>query len=260
MIAAVVVAAGATVAGLVFVLRSRTSARVASPVTAEAQTAPARTGEPVTATSQTVEPAARPETTPSATAPPAGATPSEPTPAPAPQPAAAQPAVPAAPAPAPLPAPAGGPKAAPGRPAPLPHPEKPSTKPEGAGKGDRKIVLEEEPSNPAAPAAKAEAPSEAPPAPAEPDKPPFDMTAAKAALEGAAASAPACKAADGPTGRGKVQVTFSSSGRVTSANVVEGAFGGTSVGGCVAKLFRAAKVPAFSGDPVTVAKAFTIPE
>jgi hypothetical protein len=86
------------------------------------------------------------------------------------------------------------------------------------------------------------------------------MSAAKAALEGAAASAASCKSADGPTGRGKVQVTFSPSGRVTSASVVEGAFGGTPVGGCVAKLFRGAKVPAFSGDPVTVAKAFTIPE
>jgi hypothetical protein len=42
--------------------------------------------------------------------------------------------------------------------------------------------------------------------------------------------------------------------------VVEGPFGGTPVGGCVAKLFRAAKVPPFTGDPVTVSKSFTIPE
>jgi hypothetical protein len=152
------------------------------------------------------------------------------------------------------------PKPVPGRPAPAPAP-RPAAKPEGAAKGDQKIVLEEEPSQAPAPAApKAETPSESPAAPAEPDKPPFDMSAAKAALEVAASSAGSCKAADGPTGRGKVQVTFAPTGRVTSANVVEGAFGGTSVGGCVAKLFRAAKVPAFSGDPVTVAKAFTIPD
>jgi hypothetical protein len=30
------------------------------------------------------------------------------------------------------------------------------------------------------------------------------------------------------------------------------------VGGCVARLFRTAKVPAFAGDPVTVSKSFSI--
>jgi hypothetical protein len=91
--------------------------------------------------------------------------------------------------------------------------------------------------------------------------PPFDTSAAKAALEAAAANAASCKKPDGPTGKGKVQVTFSpKTGRATSANVVEGAFGGTPVGGCVAKLFRAAKVPPFSGDPVSVAKSFSIPD
>jgi hypothetical protein len=39
---------------------------------------------------------------------------------------------------------------------------------------------------------------------------------------------------------------------------VGGAFAGTDVGGCVARLFRAAKVPPFSGDPVTVSKSFSI--
>jgi len=106
------------------------------------------------------------------------------------------------------------------------------------------LVLEEEPA-----AAEEEAP-----------KPPFDTGAAKAALASAAASAAGCKKPDGPTGAGKVQVTFSASGRATSANVIEGAFGGTPVGGCIAKAFRAAHVPAFSGDPVTVSKSFTVPE
>jgi hypothetical protein len=45
---------------------------------------------------------------------------------------------------------------------------------------------------------------------------------------------------------------------VTSANVTAGPFGGTSVGGCVARTFRAAKVPSFDGDPVTVSKSFSI--
>ncbi len=86
----------------------------------------------------------------------------------------------------------------------------------------------------------------------------FNVGAAKSALSSAAARAKSCKKGDGPTGSGKVQVTFAPSGRVTSARVVSGPFGGTSVGGCVARTFRGARVPAFSGSPVTVAKSFSI--
>jgi hypothetical protein len=35
-------------------------------------------------------------------------------------------------------------------------------------------------------------------------------------------------------------------------------FAGTPVGGCVAGVFKRARVPAFSGDPVTVSKSFSI--
>jgi hypothetical protein len=87
---------------------------------------------------------------------------------------------------------------------------------------------------------------------------PFSVSAAKSALSSAAGAAKGCKTADGPTGSGKVQVTFAPSGRVTSARVVSGPFGGTSVGGCVARKFRSASVPAFSGSPTTVAKSFSI--
>ena len=66
-----------------------------------------------------------------------------------------------------------------------------------------------------------------------------------------------CKTADGPTGSGKVSVTFAPSGRATATSVA-GELAGTEVGGCVARLFRAAKVPPFSGDPVTVSKSFTV--
>jgi predicted Zn finger-like uncharacterized protein len=87
----------------------------------------------------------------------------------------------------------------------------------------------------------------------------FDVGAAKSALSSAASqAASACKAGGGPTGSGKVQVTFAPSGRVTSARVVSGPFGGTSVGGCVARTFRGAKIPSFDGDPTTVSKSFTI--
>lgn len=87
--------------------------------------------------------------------------------------------------------------------------------------------------------------------------PEFDRSAAAEALGQAAASAPTCKAEDGPTGRGRATVTFANSGRATNANVT-GTFAGTTVGGCIAELFRQARVPAFSGPPVKVAKSFTI--
>ena len=85
----------------------------------------------------------------------------------------------------------------------------------------------------------------------------FDKGAAVAALSAAAASAASCKKPDGPTGGGKASVTFAPSGRATNSTV-SGAFAGTEVGGCVARVFRSAKVPPFAGDPVTVSKSFSI--
>jgi predicted Zn finger-like uncharacterized protein len=101
---------------------------------------------------------------------------------------------------------------------------------------------------------------EAPPERAEPqptDSPPFDKAAAIAALTAAAASAQSCKTPDGPAGSGKVAITFMPSGRATNTQV-SGDLAGTAVGGCVARIFRSAKVPAFSGDAVTVSKSFSV--
>jgi predicted Zn finger-like uncharacterized protein len=86
----------------------------------------------------------------------------------------------------------------------------------------------------------------------------FDKNAAVSALTSAASAASACKRPDGPTGTGKVSVTFAPSGRATNAVISGGSFAGTSVGGCIASVFRRARVPAFSGDPVTVSKSFSI--
>jgi hypothetical protein len=86
----------------------------------------------------------------------------------------------------------------------------------------------------------------------------FSTTAAKQALDSASAtSASACKKPDGPTGEGRVEVTFMPSGRASKA-LVGGAFAGTTVGGCIAKVFRRVLVPGFSGDPVTVSKKVVI--
>ena len=87
---------------------------------------------------------------------------------------------------------------------------------------------------------------------------PFSKGAAVAALTAAASQSASCKKLGGPTGTGKVTVTFAPSGRVTAANVSGPPFAGTSVGGCVASVFRKAKVPAFTGNALTVSKSFAI--
>lgn len=96
------------------------------------------------------------------------------------------------------------------------------------------------------------------PAPAAGSDQPFSKAAAVSALSSAAGSAGSCKKLGGPTGTGRVTVTFAPSGRVTTANVEGAPFAGTSVGGCVASLFRKAHIPAFSGSAVTVSKSFSI--
>ncbi len=96
------------------------------------------------------------------------------------------------------------------------------------------------------------------PDPKPASKPPFNKSAAVAALSSAAANAGSCKKPGGPTGSGKVQLTFNPSGRATGATVTSGPLRGTSVGGCVASVFRRATIPAFSGSPVTVSKSFSV--
>jgi len=85
----------------------------------------------------------------------------------------------------------------------------------------------------------------------------FDKAAAKSALNAAAAQAAGCGQGGAP-GKGKIQVTFATSGKVSNAQLVEGPFGGTAAGKCALRHFKAAKVPAFSGAAVTVAKSFKV--
>jgi predicted Zn finger-like uncharacterized protein len=116
---------------------------------------------------------------------------------------------------------------------------------------------------------KPDKPDKPAPPPAAPDPPPpapapasggaeFNRGAASAALGAAAGGAKGCKKADGPTGSGRVKVTFAPSGNVTTATVDGPPFAGTPTGGCVASLFRGAHVPPFDGSPVTVTKSFNI--
>jgi predicted Zn finger-like uncharacterized protein len=137
-----------------------------------------------------------------------------------------------------------------------PPPEK---EPKGGSAGATSTKTDTKPKEPAAaatpPPAETAKPTETPP-PASGNE--FSRSAATSALGAAAGSARSCKKPDGPTGGGKVKVTFAPSGNVTSAQVQGAPFAGTSVGGCVAGVFRGARVPPFDGSPVTVTKSFTI--
>jgi hypothetical protein len=72
------------------------------------------------------------------------------------------------------------------------------------------------------------------------------------------AQASSCRKPDDPTGVAVVTITFSPSGRVTSANIAGPPFAGTPTGGCIASTLRRARVPAFEGDMVTVKKTVEI--
>lgn len=87
----------------------------------------------------------------------------------------------------------------------------------------------------------------------------FDKSAAQASLTRAAGMVGMCQRPGAPSGSGKVLVTFGPSGSVQGATV-QGSLAGTPTGDCVSRQFRSAKVPPFSGAPVTVSKSFTVPE
>ncbi len=96
----------------------------------------------------------------------------------------------------------------------------------------------------------------------EPEPPavqtPFSASAASAALREATAAASGCRRASDPSGMADISVTFAPSGRVTQAAVSGPPFSGTVTGGCIAQTFRKVRVPAFSGEPVTVTRKITI--
>jgi predicted Zn finger-like uncharacterized protein len=129
-----------------------------------------------------------------------------------------------------------------------PRAEKPAAAPPPAGLPPPPAAA------PAAPAAAAPAPA----APAAGGSGDFDRAAALSALSAAATAAQSCKKPDGPTGSGRVAVTFANNGTATTANVEGPPFAGTPVGGCVAARFRSVHIPPFGGSTITVRKTFII--
>jgi cytoskeletal protein RodZ len=87
---------------------------------------------------------------------------------------------------------------------------------------------------------------------------PFDSAAARAALDAAAAQASSCRKPGDPSGVAVVTITYSPTGRVTSANIGGPPFQATPTGGCIASTMRKARVPPFAGDMVTVRKTVGI--
>jgi hypothetical protein len=67
-----------------------------------------------------------------------------------------------------------------------------------------------------------------------------------------------CKTAEGPIGRGKVSVTFVSSGDPTIVTVEGPPFAGTPLAWCIMATFGKVRVFPFEGPPVRVMKSFSI--
>jgi hypothetical protein len=90
-----------------------------------------------------------------------------------------------------------------------------------------------------------------------PDLPPFNVDAARGALNSAAGAAGGCGKPGGPTGRGRATVTFAPNGSAASASV-DPPFAGTPVGTRAVAAFRGARVPPFSGSSQSVTKSFFV--
>jgi hypothetical protein len=137
--------------------------------------------------------------------------------------------------------------------APVAKPEGPKTEKAAIATADKTERLDK-PAPPSPPAAQA-APAAAPAGGGSGD---FDRAAALSTLSATATASQGCKKPDGPTGAGRVAVTYANNGSATTA-VIEGPpFAGTAVGGCIAARFRATHIPSFGGSPVTVHKSFNI--
>jgi hypothetical protein len=67
-----------------------------------------------------------------------------------------------------------------------------------------------------------------------------------------------CKVPGGPVGDGHVMVHFEPSGRVSSVIADQAPFASTPVGECIAKSFKAVRIPAFRGGALNVGKTFFV--
>lgn len=105
-------------------------------------------------------------------------------------------------------------------------------------------------------AKKTPAAAPAPPPPPKEAAPAFDREAAALAIS--SVDLQKCRATNVEKGEGHVMITFTPAGAVTTVTVDKGPWVGTPVAKCFAGQFKKTKIPAFSGDAVTVGKTFRI--
>lgn len=85
--------------------------------------------------------------------------------------------------------------------------------------------------------------------------PTFDKQAASAALS--SVDLTKCRATNAPKGEGHVFVTFAPEGNAKDVKMDRGPMmSSPAVAKCIVGKFKAAKIPAFKGDPVVVGKIF----
>jgi hypothetical protein len=110
----------------------------------------------------------------------------------------------------------------------------------------------------AEPAAAAAAPAAKAPEGGGGPRRPFNAKAARLAVDRAAARAKSCKDARDPAGSVSATVTFAPSGKVSEVAITTPRYANTKTGTCVASRLREARVPEFSGNPVTVKKSLLV--
>ncbi|HET9934168.1 MAG TPA: hypothetical protein VFQ35_25875, partial [Polyangiaceae bacterium] len=134
-----------------------------------------------------------------------------------------------------------------------PTPTVHAAKVSSAEQAPRPSTQREAPPSTVLPVRSANVAAEAPPVEAA-----FDSEATTTALNAAAQRASSCRKQSDPSGVAVVTITFAPSGRVTSANISGPPFAGTETGSCIASVLRGVKVPAYSGDFMTVRKTIQV--
>ncbi len=136
--------------------------------------------------------------------------------------------------------------------------------PTESAKSDKATAAKAEPSKPGATAGVADKASPAKPSPAaKPAESPksgkaaFSSKAARAAIDRAAARTKGCRGRGDPSSA-SVNVTFAPSGKVSEVTVTTPRYAGTKAGRCVIARLSDARVPEFSGSPVTLKRTVKI--
>jgi hypothetical protein len=95
-------------------------------------------------------------------------------------------------------------------------------------------------------------------APGSGTKSAFNSKVAKSAVDRAAARTKGCRNSRDPAGSVATTVTFAQSGKVSDVAITTQRYVGTKTAACIESRLREARVPEFSGGPMTVKKTVTV--